>query len=172
MKRLLIAVAMTTCLKIAGQSCDSILMHQQDKFTKEDSYQSQMIVIENKTQKMFWHIKLLPTTATEDAMVVFSLGPYKKECLDDRSKVTFLFSDNSTLELSGHHKFNCDGIARLYFNQKLLPSETKNLKELSEKKAIAVRVKTYKTSFDYDLTDGQSSELQKALICAYTMFSK
>lgn len=165
MRNVLVTLCIVATFQCTAQTCESIVPLQVDKFTKDTSFVSEIIDLPNNGNGMFWHIKGYPQSSKSTPFIVFSVGPEKSACIDDSAPITFLFDDQTTIEIKAGNKYNCDGIAKLYFINSGYGSEKmmSDLQLLKSKKVVAIRIKLYKGVNDHDLTKKQSEDLTCAI---------
>jgi hypothetical protein len=86
-----------------------------------------------------------------------------KTCIDEGSAIIFLMKDGTKATMFNNAKFNCTGDAAVYMGGVWAKEDV--LKQLSAQLATTVRVYTYKSYIEYELSETDAVNFKNTLNC-------
>lgn len=143
-----------------SNDCSDYIITETDKMTGKTSIYSKNIVVSDDGVKTGFLIFLIPTKET----IILSIRVSGAgNCIDKGSKVNFLFSDNSKLEMYNHGDFNCKANVTLYLGGPL--GNKSDLHNMETKKIKAMRVWTEDGYVEKDFTDENADDFYNTFQC-------
>lgn len=142
-------------------NCDQWLLTTTDKVTGNRAISGKAGFLLSDDGKS--GMRIITMKLKESVILALRVAESGTGCIDEASRVYFLFRDGSRLILNHRSKFNCDGDATLYFGGVFGGAD--NLAQLKTKEVETIRVETRKSSVTRDLTPEQSRRLIGELSC-------
>ena len=106
---LLVGIIITGCDKkndILELPCENFFIENKDDFDKSVTYESRTVFFKESSDDVFAYMKFLSFNLRSFYINLHIVQPI---CVDDESKVIFLFEDGTTSENSVVGELNCDG---------------------------------------------------------------
>ncbi|MBR9976150.1 MAG: DUF3157 family protein [Bacteroidetes bacterium] len=141
-----------------AEDCSKLLEIKTDKMTQivTVAIKDPLIVAKTNSESIAFYA----AKRTEDKVMLVLGIRSENNCVDDNSKVIWLFRDGTKFDVDGGHKFNCDG--EIYF---VFDTEDDEMIAFANKEIDAVRAYTHKGSIDVEFNPESSRLWMQYLSC-------
>jgi hypothetical protein len=142
-------------------TCDVLIQTRRDRMTNKVSSTGRRKIIATTDRKTGIVLK---TFRSSGIWLSFTAVSSVSNCISEKSKVIFLFTDKTTRQTNFASDFNCDGEAFISFGYPYNYNDA-ILEDLITKKVQAIRVYMMKSVVEEDFIDVEATELQSQLKC-------
>lgn len=162
MKRLwlliLLSITLTNCKdksNLLDLPCENFFNEFKDDFEKSVKYKSHIVFLSDLQDKTSAYTNFV---SLDLKLYYIELNLVQPICIDQNSKIIYLFDDESTSEYFVKNEYNCEG--------KIL-IERPFISEFKNKTVKGFRIKTKDGYLDYYINDKSKSELKKTASCYF-----
>jgi len=152
---ILILVGCNNKNEILDLPCENFFNESKDEFEKDLSYQSYTIFFRDSSEEIIAHMYFV---SLDLKLFYIDLRSVQPICVDNNSKVIFLFNDESTTEYFVKSEPNCEGKVLI---------ERPFISEFQNKTLKGFRIKTKDGYLDYFIDDNSKLELKKTASCFF-----
>jgi len=151
-------ILLTTSLY--SQDCDKWVKYHEDKVGGTGYYVNKESIIITDDNTTGFNITVMETNKS----VIFSITAIGAgRCIDEKSKVQILFTDDTRIEMLTNNKFNCENSAVVYMLN--LFGRKWEYEQLSTKNIKTMRVWTSRGHIEQDFSDEKSEQLKNVFRC-------
>lgn len=145
---------------INSYKVEDLIIVETDKMTNETSYRfKNMIRLSNEIENH--NISIIAHSEKNEEYLFFGIFPYGAgDCIEDDSKIIFLFKDKQTITLENTGDYNCENHFTLFLTK---ARYEKTIFYLKTVQLASIRVYTSEGYVEVDLDEIQSLKIQKSI---------
>jgi len=149
-----------------SQDCVNLLVKSTDKFTKKTTVSLKYTI--EKISKNGNILFLMNLNKDEEGVIVLSINIKDKGfgCIDEYSKIYFLFSDSTSDMILNNNKFNCNGLALSFINRYFSGNEKLGTM-FSEKIITDIKVEGVNGSYEISLNKEKAEKFRRSATCMF-----
>jgi hypothetical protein len=159
---LFIFISLIGCCQIDSLhvDCDELLNKEVDKMTGNTSISSKenIAVFDDKS-----HGFIISIVGNNESAAIIMDVIGASDCVDKNSKINFLFTDGTRLELKNDNNFNCDGVVSVILG--VLTGMVNELNVFRNNKISAIRAWTSSGYVQNDIPDEKAIKIMNTFSC-------
>lgn len=168
LKKIIILIAVFFSLNGFGQKCDSSIIKSTDRFTNKVSYHLKNPIERILTNKKRTFLMDILRDEAGTLTLICDVKSFDFGCINEGSKLYFIFDDNSRLECYNHNtRYTCDGTVFIFLSTKLeyLPHNDTLLNKLSNFLVTALRIESTTNSYEIDINKNEAAKFRTSVKC-------